>query len=174
MWGMAAPQPPPLLAPMTPAHWPEVVAIFREGIATGNATFESDAPPWERWDAAHLAAGRLVAAGGARVAGWVALGRVSDRCAYAGVAEVSLYVAAAARGRGVGGLLLDGVIEAAERAGLWTLQAGIFPENAASLALFDGRGFRRLGRRERIGRLGGKWRDVWLLERRSRVVGADA
>jgi len=157
---------------MAPADWIQVAAIYREGIDTGNATFETDAPPWERWDETHLAFGRIVAVDGARVAGFTALSGVSDRCAYAGVAEVSVYVGAQWRGFGVGGRLLDGAIEAAERAGLWTLQAGVFPENAPSLALFSGRGFRSVGLRERIGKLRDVWRDVLLLERRSRVVGA--
>jgi L-amino acid N-acyltransferase YncA len=149
-----------------------VRAIYLEGIATGHATFETDAPGWEVWDRARLTVGRLVARAAGRVVGWAALSPVSARPAYAGVAEVSIYVAAAARGRGIGGALLLALIEASERAGLWTLQGAIFPENAASLALVKAHGFREVGRREKIGQRDGIWRDTVLLERRSRVVGA--
>jgi L-amino acid N-acyltransferase YncA len=157
---------------MRAADWAEVRAIYLEGIATGNATFETDAPSWEAWDAAHLREPRLVTRDGAgRVLGWAALTPVSGRCVYAGVGDLSVYVAAAARGRGVGRGLLQELIAASERAGIWTLQAGIFPENAASLELHRRCGFREVGRREKIGSLKGVWRDVLLLERRSRVVG---
>jgi phosphinothricin acetyltransferase len=153
--------------------WPRVRSIYEEGIATGHATLETAVPPWEEWDAAHLPACRLVArAGGGGVLGWAALSPVSGRCVYGGVAEVSLYVAAAARGRGLGRGLLRALIAASESAGLWTLQAGILPENRASLAVHRRCGFRTVGRRERIGRLRGEWRDVVLLERRSRTIGA--
>lgn len=165
---------PVKLRPMTPADWPDVSRIYGEGIATGDATFETSVPSWESWDAAHLAEPRLVALAGDRMAGWAALSPVSDRCAYGGVAEVSVYVAGDARGRGVGGLLLGELVAASERAGLWTLQAGIFPENVVSLALHERHGFREVGRRERLGKLAGRWRDVLLLERRSRVVGGEA
>ena len=156
---------------MTPDDWPHVRAIYAEGIATGNATFETEPPSWEAWDAAHLEETRLVArdASGA-VLGWAALTPVSGRCVYAGVGDLSVYVAAAARGRGVGRLLLQGLVEASERAGLWTLQAGVFPENEASLALHRACGFREVGRRERIGKMNGVWRDVVLLERRSEAI----
>lgn len=159
---------------MRSTDWTEVRAIYLEGIATGNATFEVDAPSWEAWDAAHLSAPRLIARGpdGAAL-GWAAVTPVSGRCVYAGVGDLSVYVAAAARGKGVGRLLLEALILASERAGLWTLQAGIFPENEASLALHRSCGFREVGRRERIGTLLGVWRDVLLLERRSRNVGKD-
>lgn len=156
---------------LTPADWPSVRAIYLEGIASGHATFETDAPPWEVWDGAHRQDARLVARRGERVVGWAALTRVSGRCVYAGVAEVSVYVAAKARGDGVGRALLEALIAASEDAGVWTLQAGIFPENAASIALHERCGFRAVGRRERLGRLGGRWRDVLLLERRSARVG---
>ena len=161
----------PRVEPMSPGDWPQVRAIYAEGIATGNATFETDAPTWEAWDAAHVEEARLVArdASGALL-GWAALTPVSGRCVYAGVGDLSVYVAAAARGRGVGRLLLQALIDASERAGLWTLQAGVFPENEASLALHRACGFREVGRRERIGKLNGVWRDVVLLERRSGVV----
>jgi phosphinothricin acetyltransferase len=156
---------------MTAADWGAVRAIYREGIATGNATFETGAPEWTEWDARHLAHSRLVAREGADVVGWAALSPVSSRCVYGGVAEVSLYVAAGARGRGIGTALLEALIAASERHGIWTLQAGIFPENAASIAVHRRAGFRMVGTRERIGRLNGVWRDTVLLERRSAVVG---
>jgi L-amino acid N-acyltransferase YncA len=166
---------PLLIDTIRDEDWPAVRSIYLEGIATGQATFETEAPSWKRWSAAHLPAPRLVARDGpdGAVGGWAALSGVSERCVYAGVGEVSVYVGAAHRGRGVGRLLLQGLIEEAERAGLWTLQAGIFPENAASLALHRACGFREIGRRERLGRLRGAWRDVLLLERRSRIIGAD-
>ena len=161
------------ISPLEPGDWERVAAIYREGIETGDATFEAAAPTWERWDAAHLATGRLVARVEGRIAGWVALTPVSGRCVYSGVAELSVFVAAAARGKGVGRALLSAVIGAAERAGIWTLQSGTFPENAASLALQKACGFREVGRRERLGKMpDGRWRDVILLERRSTVAGA--
>jgi L-amino acid N-acyltransferase YncA len=150
--------------------WPEVARIFGEGIATGNATFETDVPSWEAWDAAHLPRHRLVAESDGRVLGWIALAPVSSRCCYAGVAEVSAYVGEEARGQGVGSELLAAVIESSERVGIWTLQTGVFPENQASLALLRRFGFRVVGIQERIGQLHGVWRDVVLLERRSEVV----
>lgn len=155
------------ITPLTADHFDAVRAIHLEGIASGDATFETESPGWEAWDRAHRADGRLVALDGAAVVGWAALSPVSDRCAYAGVAEVSVYVAAAARGRGVGSALLARLVEESERAGLWTLQAGIFPENQASVALHQKHGFRVVGRRERLGQLNGRWRDVLLLERRA-------
>jgi L-amino acid N-acyltransferase YncA len=153
--------------------WPAVAAIYAQGIVTGNATFETEVPSWERWDAAHLAEPRLVARAGpgGEVLGWAALAPVSDRCAYAGVAEDSVYVAERARGLGVGRRLLTALLERADQAGIWTVQTGIFPENTASLVLHRDRGFRVVGVRERIGQLGGRWRDVVFLERRSSVVG---
>ena len=155
--------------------WGRVRAVYMEGIATGLATFETEAPRWAEWDAAHLPFARLVAraALGGEVAGWAALGAVSRRRAYAGVAETSVYVGQEQRGRGVGLALLERLVDESEQNGVWTLQAGIFPENAASLALHARCGFRVVGRRERIARLGGRWRDTLLLERRSRVVGVD-
>lgn len=151
--------------------WPAVRAIYEEGIATGNATFETQAPDWEDWDAGHLQDCRLVARQGGHIVGWAALSPVSGRCVYAGVAEVSVYVAAAARGQGIGKGLLQALIEVSERQGIWTLQAGIFPENEASIALHESCGFREVGARARIGQLRGVWRDVVLMERRSEVVG---
>jgi phosphinothricin acetyltransferase len=152
------------------SDWPRVAAIFEEGIATGDATFETEAPSWDAWDAAHTDI-RLVAESRDGVVGWAALSGYSDRCCYRGVSEVSVYVADAARGRGVGRALLDAVISRSEAVGIWTLQAGIFPENKPSLRLHLGCGFRLVGVRERLGELGGVWRDVLLLERRSEAVG---
>jgi phosphinothricin acetyltransferase len=155
------------IQPLRPADWPAVRAIYEAGIATGDATFETAAPTWAAWDAAHLPGHRLLARDGDRVLGWAALAPVSDRCAYAGVAEDSIYVAPQAQGRGVGRALLGALVASAERAGIWTVQTGIFPENQASVRLHQACGFRVVGVRERIGRLHGRWRDVLLLERRS-------
>ena len=168
---MPTSRPEPELAPLTVEHWDAVLAIYAEGIATGDATFETELPTWEAWDTGHLDACRLVATDRGVVRGWAALSPVSSRCVYGGVAETSVYVARAARGRGVGRRLLEGLVTASEAAGLWTLQAGIFPENTMSLALHERCGFRRVGRRERIGQLAGRWRDTLLLERRSPTVG---
>ena len=162
---------PYVIDAMNPGDWEQVRAIYLEGIATRNATFEKTAPGWEKWDAAHLPFARLVARQNHGVLGWGALSAVSDRCCYAGVAEASLYVGMPHRGQGIGAALLHSLIEAAEKNGIWTLQAGIFPENAGSLALVRKCGFRDVGRRERLGQLEGVWRDVLLLERRSNVVG---
>ena len=159
---------------MHASDWVDVRAIYLEGIETGNATFETEAPSWESWDSAHMPEPRLAARhGSGRVLGWAALTPVSGRCVYAGVGDLSVYVAATARGRGVGRALLEALIEASERSGIWTLQAGIFPENVASLELHRGCGFREVGRRERIGKLKGVWRDVLLLERRSGAIGVE-
>lgn len=162
-----------LLEPMRDEDWPAVRRIYLEGIATGLATFETEAPEWERWNADHLEACRIVARSDGEVIGWAALSPVSKRRVYRGVAEVSVYLAAKARGRGVGRALLEALIIASEREGIWTLQASIFPENEASLRLHLGCGFREVGRRERIGELDGRWRDTLLLERRSRRIGGD-
>lgn len=160
---------------MQPRDWELVREIYVEGIATEQATFETEAPDWERWDAGHLLQCRLVARSGDGIPnsifGWAALSPVSKRTVYAGVAEVSVYVAASARGRGVGGALMRALIEASEQHGVWTLQSSVFPENRASIALHLNHGFRELGRRERIAQLYGVWRDTIVLERRSRVVG---
>jgi L-amino acid N-acyltransferase YncA len=155
-----------VVRPMRDEDWPGVRAVYLQGIATGNATFETEAPPFERWSAGHLPAHRFVAVRGNDVVGWVALGQVSDRCAYAGVAEVSVYVAENARGEHVGSSLLDTVIADADAAGIWTIQTGIFPENVASVQLHLRCGFRVVGTRQRLGQLQGHWRDVLLLERR--------
>ena len=156
---------------MRASDWDEVRRIYAEGIATGNATMETAPPPWESWNEAHRPDCRLVARDGGRMLGWAALSRVSERCAYGGVAEVSVYVSQEARGRGVGRQLLEQLVRASEEAGIWTLQAGIFPENAASLSIHQHCGFRVVGVREKLGKLGSAWRDVALLERRSGSVG---
>ncbi|MEJ7566938.1 MAG: N-acetyltransferase family protein [Gaiellaceae bacterium] len=155
---------PIAIGPLRPEHWPAAAAILAEGIATRNATFETVTPSWEEWDHDHLGAHRFVALSDMDVVGWVALSPYSRRAAYAGVAEVSVYVAARARGRRIGRALLEALIASTRSDGLWTLQAGIFPENEASLALHRSLGFREVGVRERIGRLDGEWRDVLLLE----------
>ena len=160
---------------MTSSDWPEVVAIYLAGIATGQATFETTAPAWEKWDASHLATPRFVAVPeeGEGLAGWCALSPVSARAVYAGVAEVSVYIAEGSRGCGVGGALLDALITASEDNGIWTLQASVFPENTSSVAMHVKRGFREIGRRQRIAKLNGIWRDTILLERRSQIAGVD-
>ena len=155
---------------MRPHDWDVVRAIYIEGIATGNSTFEQTAPDWQTWDQGHLPSCRLVARGG-EILGWTALSPVSHRQVYAGVAEFSIYVAERARGRGIGAALLKALIEVSEREGIWTLQSGIFPENTASLELCRRFGFRVVGTRERVGNMNGRWRDVVLLERRSAIAG---
>jgi phosphinothricin acetyltransferase len=159
------------IEPMTPADWEEVRMIYQEGIASGQATFETEPPSWAEWDADHHPFARLVARRGGRVVGWAALSPVSGRRCYAGVAEVSVYVGAAFRGGGVGRQLLEAIIRQSERAGIWTLQGSTFPENEASLRLQRGCGFRIVGRRERIARHHGAWRDTIITERRSPAVG---
>ena len=151
--------------------WPQVAHVYAEGIATGNATFESSAPSWEEWDASHLRIPRLVAQRNREVLGFAALMPVSRRAVYRGVAEVSVYIAAEARRNGIGRALLRTVIDAAEDSGIWTLQGSVFAENLASLALCESLGFRRVGVREMIGAMNGRWRDTILLERRSAKVG---
>jgi len=158
---------------MHPADWDAVRAVYVEGIATGNATIETEPPAWEVWDKRHLPQCRLVAKHNETIIGWVALSHVSSRMAYNGVTEVSVYVAERARAQGVGSALLGAVITASEAQGIWTIQAGIFPENTASVALHKKLGFRVIGTRKRLGKLNGQWRDVVLLERRSAVVGID-
>lgn len=156
---------------MSDEDWDDVRAIYREGIATGGATFEEDPPTWEEWNGTHLQSCRLVARRGARVVAWAALSPISTRECYRGVAEATLYVATDHRGAGVGSALGEALIEASEAEGIWTLQAMVFSENEASLALLEEGGFRRVGVRKRIGRHQGRWHDVVLLERRSEVVG---
>lgn len=161
----------PHIEPLTPADWSRVCEIYAEGIATGLATFQTSVPTWDEWDRGHLGACRLLIREGNEVLGWAALSPVSKRHVYRGVAEVSIYLAAAARGRGLGKRLLAALVEASEENGIWTLQAGIFPENTASVRLHENCGFRAVGLRERLGELHGDWRDVLLLERRSSVTG---
>ncbi len=151
--------------------WPDVQRIYREGIETGNATFETQVPEWEVWDSKTRPQPRLVARLDDQVVGWAALSSVSARAVYAGVCEVSVYVAAAARGQGVGKKLLQALVQASEDLGIWTLQASIFPENQASIAIHEQCGFRILGRREKIAQHRGRWRDTVLMERRSQIVG---
>jgi L-amino acid N-acyltransferase YncA len=155
---------------LRPEDWPAVRAIYDEGIRGGDATFETETPSWWAWDASHSEV-RLVAEQNGSVVGWAGLSPISERCCYQGVAEVSVYVAEASRGAGVGRLLLDELVERSEDAGIWTLQAGVFTENEASIRLHKACGFREVGVRERLGELAGVWRDVALLERRSTVVG---
>lgn len=180
---------PVRVVPMTSGHAAGVLAVCDEGVRGGDATFETRVPTWDEWDARHSPGHRFVAldggpegadhaggAGGARdpgrVLGWAAVGPVSARAAYAGVVELSVYVSGRARGRGVGSALVGAVVASTEADGIWTVQSGVFAENAASLALHERHGFRVVGVRERIGRRDGRWRDVVLLERRSTVVGA--
>lgn len=161
------------IAALQPGDWDQVREIYLEGIATGHATFETAAPSWEQWDAAHLPFARLVARQEGNLIGWAALSPVSQRCVYGGVAEVSVYVSASIRRSGVGKKLLNALIDESEQNGIWTLQAGMFPENTGSLALHGSCGFREVGRRQRIGKMNGIWRDTLLLERRSTIVGVD-
>jgi L-amino acid N-acyltransferase YncA len=156
-----------LIVPLAPSHWPQVREIYAAGIATGNATFQSQPSSWSEWDTGHLVEHRFVDLDGDRVLGWAAASPTSARPVYAGVVEASVYVADDAQGQGVGRRLLEALIVSTERNGIWTIQAGIFPENTASLALHERVGFRRVGVRERIGQHHGRWRDVVLLERRS-------
>jgi L-amino acid N-acyltransferase YncA len=150
--------------------WPAVRAIYEQGIASGNATFETEAPTWEDWDRSHLEGHRLVALQDGEVVGWAALAPVSGRCVYAGVTEDSVYVADSAQGRGVGRALLEALVERSEHDGIWTIEAGIFPENEASIELHRRCGFRVVGVHERLGKHNGVWRDVLLMERRSEEV----
>jgi L-amino acid N-acyltransferase YncA len=152
---------------LRPGDWPEVSRIYADGIATRNATFETEVPSWEEWDAAHLEQHRFVAESEGQVVGWAAAVPVSSRCCYAGVAEISAYVAEGSRGQGVGAALLERLIESTKADGIWTLETGVFPENERSLALLKRFGFREVGVRERLGQLDGVWRDVVLLERRT-------
>jgi L-amino acid N-acyltransferase YncA len=155
------------IRPLTHADWPAVERIYAEGIATGDATFETEPPSWEEFDAGRLGDHRYVAVENDEIVGWIALSPASARPCYAGVTEHSVYVAHSARGRGIGRELMDALITSADGAGIWTIQTSVFPENVASLALHERVGFRVVGRRERIAQLGGVWRDTILLERRS-------
>ncbi len=158
---------------MLPQHWEAVKDIYEEGIATGNATFQTEAPSWYDWDNAHVKTCRLIATENNEVLGWAALASVSSRCVYAGVAEVSVYVTANSRGKNIGSLLLQALINESELNGFWTLQSGIFPENKASISIHEKNGFRIIGYRERIGKMGNLWRDNIFLERRSNKIGID-
>jgi len=159
-----------LIEPLRPEHWPEVAAIYQAGIDTGQATFETEVPTWETWNQDHLLDHRYVDVEKGRVRGWIALSTVSDRCVYGGVAEVSVYVAPDYRGNGIGRRLLEAAIGSTEAGSIWTLQAGMFPENQASRSLHESTGFRLVGVRERIGRHHGVWRDTVLMERRSPMI----
>jgi L-amino acid N-acyltransferase YncA len=159
------------IKPMQARHWNDVKRIYEEGITTRRATFETSAPSWEVWDDAHMKKGRLVAEEDNQIVGWAALTPVSDRCVYAGVAEISVYVSEGFRGKKIGTRLLQKLIIESEREGLWTLQAGIFPENIASIKIHLANGFHLIGKREKIGQIDGIWRDTMLLERRSKTVG---
>jgi phosphinothricin acetyltransferase len=161
------------IEPMLKEDWPDVSSIFLEGIATGVATFETLPPNWEAWDREHLPFCRLVARHEGAIAGWAALSRRSRRTAYSGVAELSIYVAAFARAKRVGSVLIDAAIRESERFGIWTLQGSIMADNIASLKMVESAGFRQVGHREKIGKQGGKWRDTVLVERRSKTVGVD-
>ena len=156
---------------MLPTHWEAVKQIYAEGIATGNATFQSAIPSWEEWNDAHVKNSRLVVIENEIVLGWAALTPVSGRCVYAGVGEVSLYMSNKAKGKGIGKKLLNSLIEESEKNNFWTLQAGIFPENIASVKVHEDCGFRIIGKRERIGQMNGQWRDTLLLEKRSANTG---
>jgi L-amino acid N-acyltransferase YncA len=155
---------------MLESDWNEVRTIYAEGIATGQATFETEVPSWQLWDESHRPDCRIVARRGDRIVGWAALSPVSRRRVYAGVAEASVYVRESARGQGVGKALLQALIAESERCGIWTLQGAVFPENTASVVLQKSCGFREVGRRERLGQMHGVWRDVLLMERRSKVL----
>ncbi|GJM61871.1 N-acetyltransferase family protein [Persicobacter diffluens] len=156
-----------------PEHWEEVSRIYQQGMDTGNATFQKTAPKWEEWNASHLEKCRLVGIEEGEVVGWAALSPVSSRCVYAGVTEVSIYIAAEYHGRGFGSQLMKALIQTSETVNIWTLQSGIFPENEGSIHLHLKHGFRKLGIRERVGKMEGRWRDVVLMERRSEVVGVE-
>ena len=156
---------------LTEKHWPEVKAIYESGIATGNAHFSLNVPDWDEWDNTHIKNCRFVATENGEVLGWAALTAISDRCVFAGVAEVSVYVAEKARGKGVGKQLLGTLVKESEKHNFWTLESRIFAENIASIKIHEQNGFRIIGRRERIGKLNGVWRDTILLERRSDKVG---
>ncbi|HLP16963.1 MAG TPA: GNAT family N-acetyltransferase [Bacteroidota bacterium] len=160
-----------IFRPMTPDDWMRVSAIYRQGIETGNATFQREVPSWDEWDRGHIRTCRIVAENASGVAGWAALSAVSGRCVYAGVAEVSIYVASESTGQKIGCRLLAELIAESEKEGYWMLQAGIFPENIPSVRIHEANGFRKVGYREKIGKMNGVWRDTLLFERRSVSVG---
>ncbi|MBB4807139.1 phosphinothricin acetyltransferase [Chryseobacterium defluvii] len=152
-------------------HFPEIAEIYRQGLETGNATFETSVPLWENWDKGKLKHSRLVAIIDGVVVGWAALSAVSDRCVYGGVAEVSIYISNDHKGKGIGRTLMSKLVEESEANGIWTLQSGMFPENEATVALHKSAGFRVIGYREKIGKLGNIWRDTIIMERRSKTIG---
>ncbi|MDB5203482.1 MAG: N-acetyltransferase [Ferruginibacter sp.] len=154
-----------------PVHYPQIAAIYLQGIATGHATFQTSAPTWSDWDSSHLKHSRVAAFIGNDLAGWAALSPVSSRCVYEGVAEVSVYIADNYRGKGIGKALLQQLIADSEANNTWTLQSGIFPENTGSIRLHESCGFRQIGFREKIGKMNGVWRDNIIMERRSKIVG---
>ena len=158
---------------LLPLHWEEVKTIYLQGIATKQATFQTDAPAWQEWDKGHLAGLRYVAIIDGNVAGWAALTPVSGRCVYAGVTEVSVYIHEGYRSKGIGRALLQKLVTESEASNIWTLQSGIFPENTASIALHEKLGFRKIGYREKIGKMDGVWRDTVLMERRSKITGQE-
>jgi L-amino acid N-acyltransferase YncA len=158
---------------MLPEDWGKVKEIYLEGIATGNATFQKEVPSWEDWNNSHMSECRIVARSESEILGWAALSPVSSRCVYVGVAEVSVYVSQISKGKGIGSILLNSLIQKSEENGIWTLQSGIFPENVSSLKVHYKNGFREVGRRERIGKMDGVWRDTILVERRSKNVGVN-
>lgn len=160
-----------IITPLTEQHYPVVKIIYEQGLATGNSTFQTSAPEWSEWNESHISNCRIVGIENAQIIGWAALTPVSGRCVYAGVAEVSVYVDERFRGKGYGTTLLDALIQESEKNNLWTLQAGIFPENISSIRIHEALGFRKIGYREKIGKLNGVWRNTILLERRSSKVG---
>lgn len=162
-----------IIRQMTASDWEQVSNIYSEGIATGFATFETSAPDYGQWDSSHTEHSRLVAEDNGILLGWAALSPVSNRCVYGGVGEVSIYISSQSRGKGIGQLLMERLIEESEKAGFWTLQSGVFPENTGSIKLHEKMGFRYIGKRERIGKIHGAWKDNLLFERRSSTVGMD-
>ncbi|MEC3964242.1 GNAT family N-acetyltransferase [Flagellimonas halotolerans] len=162
-----------IIRTMKASDWEDVSTIYSEGIATGLATFETEPPTYEHWDKAHTKECRLIAEKDGEIMGWAALSPVSSRCVYGGVGEVSVYIADKSRGMGVGRLLMQHLIEESEKAGFWTIQSGVFPENIASIKLHGKVGFRYIGKRERVGKIHGVWKDNLLFERRSNKVGMD-
>ncbi|MDH6252328.1 L-amino acid N-acyltransferase YncA [Chryseobacterium sp. H1D6B] len=159
------------IIPIHKDHFPEIAEIYRQGLETGHATFETTVPTWEEWDKGKLKRSRLAAIIDHTVVGWAALSAVSDRCVYGGVAEVSIYISNNHQGKGIGKALMQKLIEESEGNGIWTLQSGMFPENEATVALHINAGFRIIGHREKVGKLGDTWRDTIIMERRSKTIG---